>query len=300
MKREIFTAADDKKVSLCIWDEVEAPKAIVQIIHGMAEHIVRYDEFARYLNSRGFIVAGDDHRAHGETDKDALGLAGEGDLFENTVGDELGISQLLTERYSLPLILFGHSYGSFLTQRYLTVSADNLAGCMLCGSAFMQGPIVSIGSFLANRKFKKHKDEPGKLFAKLTFESYDKKLKDGENGWLNRDAAEVKKFNDDPLCGFICSNGFYKHFFNGLKTIAYASLKDIPKDLPLFILSGSEDYVGGRGKLVRKLEKRYRDAGLDPKCKLYDGARHELTVETCKKEVFSDAADFAESCLTKE
>lgn len=300
MKRETFTAEDGKAISLCVWDEVEHAKGVVQIIHGMAEHVARYDEFARYLNDRGFIVAGDDHRAHGETDRDALGLAGEGDLFEKTVGDELCISELLMGRYALPLILFGHSYGSFLTQRYLTVSAEKLAGTVLCGSASMTGPVVALGAFLANRKCKKHKDAPGKLFAKMTFESYDKKLGDGVNGWLNRDKAEVAKFDADPMSGFVCSNGFYKYFFKGLKTVAAASLKELPETMPLLIVSGSDDYVGGRGKLVEKLAARYRKAGLNPQVKLYEGARHELVVETCRQEVFADVAAFAEQCVSKE
>lgn len=300
MKREIFTAEDGKRISLCVWDEVENPKGIVQIVHGMAEHVARYDEFARFLNGRGFIAVGDDHRAHGETDRDALGLAGEGDLFEKTVQDERDITDLLLERYKLPLVLFGHSYGSFLTQRYLTRGAEKLAGAVLCGSAAMSGAAVNLGAAIANRKFKKHKDEQGKLFAKLTFESYDKKLKDGVNGWLNRDKTEVAKFDADPLCGFVCSNGFYKWFFRGLKTIAKHPHDNLPAELPLLIISGSRDYVGGCGKLVKKLYDRYRKAGLQPQMKLYEGARHELAVETCKLEMFDDAATFAEGCLSRE
>lgn len=302
MRRETYVAEDGKHISLCVWDEVESPKGIVQIVHGMAEHVARYDEFARYLNARGFIVAGDDHRAHGQTDPNDLGfVVGEGDLFEKTVGDERGITDWLLERYRLPLVLFGHSYGSFLTQRYLTISADKLAGTVLCGSAFMQGATVNLGAYLANRKCKKKKgagkDDPGLLFARMTFGAYDKKLKDGINGWLNRDESEVRKFNEDLQCGFICSNGFYKYFFNGLKTIAADDLANLRKDLPLLIISGSCDYVGGLGKLVKKLEARYRAVGLNPQMKLYEGARHELTVETCRQEVFADVTAFAERCV---
>lgn len=300
MEKTNFNGRDGKTLSLCVWDTVENPVGIVQIVHGMAEHVSRYDEMARYLNSRGFIVAGDDHRAHGETDPQALGLAGEGDLFEKTVADELDISDMLRKSYKLPLVVFGHSYGSFVTQRYLTIDAGKIAGCVLCGSAFMHGPAVAAGSFLADMKARKHKDEPGRLFAKMTFASYDKKFGGAPGAWLNRDAAEVEKYRNDPLCDFTCSNGFYKYFFRGLKTIAAADLSGIPDALPMLIVSGSDDCVGGRGKLVKKLAARYTRAGLKPIVKLYPGARHELAVETCRQTFFGDVADFALAAVKDE
>lgn len=296
MKRSDFTARDGKIIKLAIWDEVENPIGVLQIVHGMVEHILRYDEFARYMNERGIIVAGDDHRAHGETDRDALGLAGEGDLFEKTVQDELDISDMLRERYGLPLVLMGHSYGSFLSQRYLTIDATKIAGCVLCGSAFMKGFPVWFGGRLANSRAKKNIDGAGKVFAKFTFESYDKKLKEGSGAWLNRDKAEVAKYQSDPLCRFTCSNGFYKYFFRGLRTIAKADLRNIPDALPLLIVSGADDFVGGRGKLVKKLGRRYEKAGLKPTVRLYPGARHELMVETNRQEFFADVHAFLDTC----
>lgn len=300
MERIDFAGRDGKSIKLAVWDKVDNPIGVLQLIHGMAEHVARYDEFARFLNARGVIVVGDDHRAHGETDREALGLAGEGDLFEKTVQDELDISEMLRKSYNLPLVVMGHSYGSFLTQRYLTVKADEIAGCVLCGSAFMKGIAVSVGAMLANSRARKDKDGRGDLFAGMTFGSYDKKVGEGEGGWLNRDKAEVEKYRADPLCNFTCSNGFYKYFFNGLKTIAKSDLKNIPDTLPMLIVSGSDDYVGGRGKLVKKLGARYRKAGLNPTVKLYPGARHELMVETCRNEFFTDVADFAIACCKSE
>ena len=155
MKIEQFTAHDGKQISLKVWDSVESPIGVIQLIHGMAEHISRYNEFAEWLNAKGFIVVGDDHRAHGDTDPDALGLAGDGDLFENTVADEKGITALIKERYSLPVVVLGHSYGSFLTQRYLTLGTSDIAGCVLMGSAAMEGFVVNMGRKIAAKKLKK-------------------------------------------------------------------------------------------------------------------------------------------------
>ena len=166
MKTEIFTAADGKAISLKIWDEASEPRMVLQLVHGMAEHVSRYNDFAEYLNSCGIIVAGDDHRAHGDTDPDALGLAGEGDLFHKTVEDEKGITALLKERYGLPVVIMGHSYGSFLTQRYISLGTSDIAGCILMGSAAMEGFVVNVGARIAAKKMKKgEKDARGKFFA---------------------------------------------------------------------------------------------------------------------------------------
>ena len=292
MKKEIFQGADGKAVALYCWDEVPSPVGVVQLVHGMSEHAGRYAEFAAFLNENGFIVLADDHRAHGETDKDALGLA-YGDLFEDTVRDERGISALINERYGLPLVLMGHSYGSFLAQRYLTYGTQALAGCVLMGSAAMEGPVVSLGLGIASGKVKKGKgDEPGRFFAGQTFVKYDKKANDGINGWLSRDKAQVGKYNLDPFCGFACSNGFYASFFRGLKAIWKDSGAHVEKRLPLLIVSGGADGVGGYGKLTEKLKKRYLRLGLTPEYKLFEGARHELLNETNRDEVWAYLLDF--------
>lgn len=300
MKIEQFTAHDGKQISLKVWDSVESPIGVIQLIHGMAEHISRYNEFAEWLNAKGFIVVGDDHRAHGDTDPDALGLAGDGDLFENTVADEKGITALIKERYSLPVVVLGHSYGSFLTQRYLTLGTSDIAGCVLMGSAAMEGFVVNMGRKIAAKKLKKgEKDARGNFFAAQTFVKYDKKIKDGINGWLCRDRAEVGKFNVDPQCNFTCSNGFYYYFFGGMQSIAANKGENIRKDLPLLIISGNRDGVGGYGKLVKKLCKRYESFGLKPELKLIEGARHELVNETNKLEIYEIVRDFALRAVQK-
>ena len=299
MERQWFTARDGKKISLALWDKVDCPRGVVQIVHGMAEHIARYDDFAAFLNSRGYIVAGDDHRAHGLTDKDALGLQGEGDLFEKTVQDLKDITVMLKEKYNLPVFLFGHSYGSFLTQRYLSVDPNPLSGAVLCGSALMKGAAVNLGYRIAKGKLKKKADKPGNIFAALTFEKYDKKFGEGLGGWLNRDVKAVGEYNADPLCGFTCSNGFYYWFFKGLKSIAASPCEKLPPSFPLLIISGAEDMVGGCGKLVEKLKLRYQQKGLKPVVKLYMGARHEILNELSKAETYEDAADFFDTVTSK-
>ncbi len=298
MKREFFKARDGKELSLAVWDEVEMPRGVIQISHGMSEHIARYDDFALFMNGEGYIVFGDDHRAHGYTDKDALGLTGDGDLFEDTVRDEIELTDYAKEKWKLPVILLGHSYGSFIAQRYLTYGENGLKGAILSGSAFMTGFAVTGGKLLSKNKIKPAvKDKPGKLFAKLSFGGYDKKVKDGYNGWLNRDKEEVNKYNADVLCGFTCSNGFYHYFFKGLDSIRNSKYAALDKSFRILIASGSEDRVGGCGKLVRKLYNRFVSLGFKPELKLSDGARHEILNELNKTEVYRDFADFANSLI---
>lgn len=297
MQREKFTAADGKEISYAVWDEVKEPKGILQIVHGMVEHIGRYDSFARYMNLNDFIVIGDDHRAHGLTDEHAHGLAGEGDLFENTVSDLRQLTDIAIEKYKLPLVIFGHSYGSFLTQRYLTYGTEKIAGCILCGSALMPRSTVRLARSIAKGKLKKHRDEEGKLFASMTFKKYDKKFKtEGINAWLSRDAASVGKYNTDPLCDFVCSNGFYYWFFSGMNSIHESDNLKIGRDLKLLLIAGDKDGVGNYGKLVKKLYEKYLKLGLSPDIKLYEGARHELLNETNKEEVYDDILNFAADC----
>lgn len=301
MKRDTFTAKDGKQISYAIWDDAEKPKAVLQIVHGMVEHVERYKEFAEYMNLNSYIVAGDDHRAHGLTDRDRLGLAADGDLFEDTVSDVMQLTRLLKEKYNLPVVVLGHSYGSFLTQRYLTLDTACMAGCILSGSALMPPLTVKLGRSIAKGRLKKAKDEPGMTFANMTFKQYDKKFKDGGiNAWLTRDTEIVGKYNTDPLCSFICSNGFYYHFFNGLTSIRKSDNAAIRKDLPLLLIAGEKDGVGNYGKLVKKLYEKFVKLGLTPEMKLYENARHEILNETNREEVYEDILDFVTGCIDRK
>ncbi len=299
MKRKMQKVRDGKELSVVCWDNVPAPIAIVQILHGMSEHIERYDDFAKALNKAGYIVIGADHRGHGYTDNDKLGKVGDTDIFDDSVSDAIELTAYAKVRYRLPVIVFGHSYGSFLLQRYLSYTSSQIHGAVLCGSACMEGFIVWLSCLLTAGKNKpQHRDKPGKMFADMTFGSYDKKYKnEGLNAWLSRDTEQVRKYNADSMCGFTCSMGFYHYFFRGFKAISKSDHKKLRKDLPMLIISGADDKVGGDGKLVKKLDEKYRKLGLNPTLKLYEGARHEILNEINKTEVYEDVINFVKSCL---
>ena len=293
MKKEIFKSFDGTELVCQLWDEVEAPKGVVQLSHGMAEHIERYDAFAQYLNKNGFIVFGDNHRAHGETAGDHVGYQ-DGNIFEDTAQDLIAITKMLKEKYNLPVVLLGHSYGSFLSQRYLELNGDAV-GVILSGSAKMSGLLPAVGKMVANIIYSEdNAKEPGTTMDKLSFGSYNKPFKaDGEFAWLSRDLENNKKYVADPLSGMVMSSAFFKYFMDGLANMyKKENLALVKKDAKIRIFSGDKDPVGSNGKSPVALCDMYKGLGIaDVKVKLYPDARHEILNEINKEEVYKDMLD---------
>ncbi|MCH5153074.1 MAG: alpha/beta hydrolase [Clostridiales bacterium] len=294
-----FTSHDGREVQLYVWDNVTKPKAVVKIAHGMAEHSARYDDFAQYLNSRGYIVVMNDHRGHGLTAaKDSLGYE-EGDMWTNNVKDQLAILDYCREKWHLPLFMMGHSYGSFITQAVIEEHPD-VAGFIVCGSNFMKGASFSLCRVIASSMCR-HKGGryPAQLIVNLSFKMYEKKFP-GENAWLNREEAEVKKYNDDEMSGFVCSANFYRSFMNGIRNLYRNEFySQIDTDKPLLLIAGGDDPVGSYGKGVKKLHKFYCDkvGSKDVTLHLYDGARHEILNERCKQQVYDDVVEWLDRYL---
>lgn len=286
---------DGKRIAYYVWNEVKKPKGMVQIIHGMAEHVARYEEFAKFLNRHGYIVFGDDHRGHGVTSQedDSLGFIGRNG-FEDIILDERLLSERMkTEYLGLPLIVLGHSFGSFITQAYIQRYSEDIQGAIISGSAKNDHGILGIAQLLAwlHMIFKGEKT-PSPLLDKLSFGSYNKKIENPKTkmDWLSRDAAKVKQYNDDPLCGTIFSGSFYYAFIKGLKGLyKKEELYKITKLLPILVLSGDQDPVGLQGKDVKRLYEQYK--ALDIKrlsLRLYTKGRHEMLNETNRQEVYQD------------
>jgi len=299
MKNLEFESFDKKKLHCCLWDDVKEPKGVIQMIHGMASYAARYDSFAKSLNKEGYIAFADDHRGHGETSKGELGVVGY-DNFNEGVKDEIEITKYLKQNYKLPVQIFAHSFGSFLAQRYIEINGDNIDGILMSGSAHMGGKKLIFGKIVTSlQKIFSSYDKPDKLLYKITFRSNNKPfLSEGtENAWLNRDIEKVKAYNDDPMCGFIMSNGFYYSLMRGLSDVYLEeNLNKIRKDLPLMIMSGSSDPVGGMGVKVKKLYEEYTLRGLENvSIKLYQDVRHELTSDFDGEVIVKDIIDFFNS-----
>ncbi|MDE7079326.1 MAG: lysophospholipase [Clostridia bacterium] len=295
---------DDYEVAMTIWEPDGQAKGIVQIFHGMVEHIDRYDDFAKYLNSKGYIVAGDDHRGHGRTaKKEFLGQVPYGHTYFDTIDDEKIITAFLKEKYpNLPIFIFAHSYGSFLGQGYIQQNSKEIDGCILSGSAMMAGGEVKIAKSVSAMQYKLcGRDKPANLIKNLTFGQYEKPFKKEKrvNAWLNRDVEECEKYNNDPYCNYTMSIAFYKNFFDGLSKIYDSErLAAIDKKLPIFIVSGDRDPVGKMGKAVTKLYDMYKGLGIENvSIKLYEQARHEIVNELNKADVYDDISEWINSIV---
>ena len=303
MKGKFIKSFDKTDIYCYTWDKVTKPVGIVQIVHGMQEHAARYDDFAKFLNKHGYIVFADDHRAHGKTagSIENLGKYEGGNLFYDTMKDQMFFSSMLKEQYGdLPLYIFGHSYGSFITQNYIQ-NCDLYSKAIICGSACMKGNIgIKLGKFIAGRTI--HHKGPNAVASaveKIMQGTYKSMVKTGS--WLNTDEEEVKKYAQDPYCGTPFSAKFYYDFFTGLlNSYGKHKLQEINHHKPILLISGKDDPVGSMGKSVVKLFKLYHEDDLDVAMKLYDNARHEILNEPIKEMVYQDVLDFIQKPVDKE
>jgi alpha-beta hydrolase superfamily lysophospholipase len=305
-----FQSKDGTEISVSKWvsDSVDVPpRAIVQISHGMAEHLQRYDNFARELVSQNIFVYGNDHRGHGVTGNlnNSIGYFSDEDGFEKVVYDMFHLTTIIENDYpGVPIILFGHSMGSFLSRRYIQLFGQRLTGVILSGTGGDPGVMGKIGRMIAAREMKrKGRKNPSPLLNNLIFGSYNKGFRPNrtEFDWLSRDEKEVDKYISDPFCGSIFSAGFFYDLLGGLEVINKSNnISTIPLELPISLISGSKDPVGNNTKGVMKTYQVYRQAGIENVTyKFYDNARHELHNETNKETVIADILTWINGHINK-
>lgn len=279
------------------WEDenIKNSKAVVQIAHGMAETAQRYETFAKVLTKNGYIVYINDHRGHGKTAKiiENVGHLAEKEGFRCLVEDMYTLTNIIKkENEDLPIYLFGHSMGSFASQRYIMDYSNNLSGLILCGSNGKQGIILNLAHMIINREIKKYgrRSRSNKINDLIFGGEIIRRNEKTKFDWLSRDKEQVEKYINDPFCGVVCSCGFFYDLIQGLKEIEdKENLKKVPLDVPIYIISGDKDPIGKNGKGVLRLRDRYIKLGVkDVTCKLYKGGRHELLNEINKEEVFED------------
>lgn len=298
IKESQFLSTDGKVIALYKW-EIVNPKACVQIIHGMGEYAKRYDAFAEFLNKEGYSVYADDHRGHGAT-LESLEHHGQigTDGFNKMVEDEFCLSKIIkSENPNKKLYILGHSMGSFILQEYLIKYSTFVDKAIISGSCGKMGLDLSLGKLLAYAEMKLRKEIKGsRLIDFLNFGLYSIQFRETKlkNAWLNRDTNEVKKYNNDPYCGNIFPAQFYYYLYKGIKGLHIEKrVKNIDKNLEIFIFSGDKDPVGKMGKGVKKLHNMYKKLDLKKiELKLYKEGRHEMLHEINKKEVFNDVLNF--------
>ena len=285
----------------CRWTPEGEIRAVVQIVHGIAEFVERYDAFAQYLNSRGILVVAEDHMGHGGSINGG-GIRGyfHGDWFTAVADTYQLLADTRKEFPEVPYILFGHSMGSFFARTILCRYPDSgISGAVICGTgwqpAFALPALIKVIDLICR---KNGEEKPNETVQKMVFGSYNKKVEHPRTpfDWLTRDAKIVDEYIAHPLCGFTASAGLMREMARGIHYIEQpANLAAMRKDLPVFFIAGGDDPVGSYGKGVEKCAAEFRKAGMEQvSCKIYPLDRHEILNEINREEVFTDVADWIE------
>ncbi|MBR3690472.1 MAG: lysophospholipase [Eggerthellaceae bacterium] len=289
------------------WLPVAAkPRAIVQLIHGMSEHIGRYDQFASFLVSCGFAVCGHDHIGHGRSvsSPEEFGCLPAKQGASIMVADAQRLRQIAAERFpGLKHFVFGHSMGSFVARSLVSKHGQGLAGAIICGTGNQALALSKAGNALANLLCKlRGPRSTSSLIHNMAIGAYAKAIKDAKtpNDWLSHDEKLVESYALDPLCGYMFSVSGYAALtkLTG-EVVTPACAAGVPKDLPLLYIAGEQDPVGDCGKGVRAAARLVRSAGVnDVELIMYADMRHEILNEFGKEKVYADVLEWLEGRLS--
>ncbi len=307
-KEAYFNSSNGKnKIRTLIWQEEDlTPIGIVQLTHGMAEHIDRYDDFARFLASNGFIVCGNDHLGHGKSIecRAELGTMGEVDGDKRLVDDMHILTKIMKKRNpGLPYFLFGHSMGSFCVRIYAGHFGYELDGLIICGTgnfpALISIASTGIDKLVEKYGYMKKIDSMGELMNKgFSLMSEDKS---NPLAWLSENADNRLNYSNDDLCGWTYTIGGYRDIYKLMCDACAPNWAELlPANLAVMVISGANDPVGTNGKSVLQVADALVMAGIEPTTILYPGMRHEILNETDKDVVYNDVLTFLQSVYTKE
>lgn len=287
------------RLHCAVWTPQQQPKAVVQLIHGIAEHIARYDAFAQFLTQHGFVVAADDHMGHGGSVTNGLTGYFSGGWMTAVADEKLLHDHMHTQYPDLPYYILGHSMGSFLLRTYLYTYPDAVDKAIISGTGWEDPIKVKLG-LLVCKLAQAHSDETktSELVTKLLFGSYNKPFAPvtSPNAWICSDEDVVAAYDADPLCGFAPTIGLARDMLSGIQMNEQSdNLAKMPMQLPVMFVSGSQDPVGGMAKGVLRCIDAFKRAGLrDVTIKLYPDGRHEMLNERNKDEVYQDILTWLE------
>lgn len=271
-------------------------KAILQISHGMVEYIERYEDFALFLVSKGILVTGNDHLGHGKSvnSKEEWGYFAKENGNKAVLYDIYQLTQITKELYpNIPYFLLGHSMGSFYARQYIAEFGNELDGAIIMGTGCQPLALVQFGRFLITLiSVFKGWNYRCTLVHNIAFGNYNTHFEPTRTtkDWLTKDTAIVDKYVADERCNFIFTlNAFYGMFTGISRLYDKKFLSHVPKNLPVFFVSGQEDPVGDYGKGVKKAAKMLENLGMkNIKIKLYPNDRHEILNETDRDQVYND------------
>lgn len=306
MKDEFYYPSKDgnTEIHTIEWKPEGEVKAVLQICHGMVEYINRYDAFANFLCEKGYYVVGNDHLGHGKSIQSKAEYGFFNQKYGNScvIGDIHTLRQRSMKKYpDVPYFVLGHSMGSALVRQYIQMYGKGLAGVIVMGtpkekSRFM----LKVGQIICRvcaifKGWHYH----SKILNKMVLGVYNKKFRPVTTraDWVTSDATELEKYVNDPLCSFTFTVNGYYHMFQGMmKTKKRENFAMVPRTLPVYFICGEEDPVGGFGKGVAKLYRKYKKNGMqDVELKVYPGDRHEVLNEKDRVQVFRDIYAWLES-----
>lgn len=307
IKKEAYynSSTGVNKIRTLIWfDDDVTPVAVFQIAHGVSEHIGRYDDFARFLASKGFIVCGNDHIGHGKSVEcdDDLGFTAEKEGYRRFVDDMHILYSIMHKRYpELPYFLFGHSMGSLCARVYASTFGTELSGLILCGTAQMPSgldfSINTLDKLVEKFGARTVNHTVAGLLNKASSLMISDKTSDLD--WLSVNKENVKAYAEDPLCGIELSLAGVRDLA-AIGILASDSLwpATIPTDLPIMIIAGAMDPVGFNGKGPVACADALTESGHDPLVILYPGCRHEILNEDCKEKIYFDILGWLDGIIS--
>lgn len=279
----------------------EKYKGIISIVHGMAEHSDRYSEIAEYLASYGYVIFMHDHAGHGKSvaSEDDLGYFGEKNGSENITDDVNSVVELAKKEYpSLPVIVWGHSMGSFVTRKFIAKYPDKADAAIICGTSGANpaaGAGIMVAKLIAVFLGTRHRSD---MLDKMAFGAYNKKFNNVTGfEWLSVNEANVQTYVKDELCGYRFTTGGFKDLFTLLSDVSSSEwFSSVPEDFPIYLIAGDMDPVGNYGKGVTEVYNKLKNTNhSNVSIKLYKGLRHEIHNEDCRETVLNDILRFADS-----
>lgn len=298
MRSDFWMDSQGKGKLHCIrWTPEDSPKAVLQIVHGIADYAERYSPFAEYLNSLGILVTAEDHMGHGQSIKGGSQQGYFHGGWFTAVADTYGLMQQTMREYpEVPYVLFGHSMGSFMARTILCQYPDSgISAAVICGTCWqprpLLPPVVGICNLVCRAVGEQNISQP---LQNTVFGGYNKKVEHPrtEYDWISRDQKIVDAYVADPLCGFTPTCGLLREMMKGLQyTEDPKNLVRMKSDLPVFFIGGGDDPVGLYGKSIPAAASAFRDAGVkDVSMKVYPLGRHEILNEINRDEVFRDVS----------
>lgn len=273
-----------------------APRAVLQLVHGIAEHIGRYDRFARFMSDHGYLVCAEDHLGHGNTPENAedLGYTADKDGWVKMTDNVSALHERIAPQYpGIPYFILGHSMGSFLTRSYLIRYPGTVDACALLGTGQQPESVLKAGLAACRlEQIRLGKRGRSKLLQSLCFGAYNSQFKPNrtESDWVCSVDEVVDAYIADPFCQVMPTVTLMRDMLTGIRFNQQAeNLAKMDKTTPVFFLSGDQDPVGSNGKGVRAAYQSFLDAGCGHvRLKLYPGGRHEMLNEHNWQDVYDE------------